>query len=45
MLIYILAAASAHLEGDHWRGRGGGGTGAADDVSGTITGVGWGGGN
>ena len=37
MLIYILAAASAHLEGDDWRGRKGG-RGGADDVSGTITG-------
>ena len=41
MLIYILAAASAHLEGDDWRGRKGG-RGGADDVSGTITG--WAGG-
>ena len=39
MLIYILAAASAHLEGDDWRGRKGG-RGGADDVSGTITGRG-----
>ena len=39
MLIYILAAARAHLEGDDWRG---GREGGADDVWGTITGRGGG---